>query len=261
MDQLAVRGGGRPPPLSTAGFRGGIQIKTWLMGPYAAVDCASPYVHFRVDSNTFTMGNPIPEGAMLVHPRPMCPDRKFLDVATLGQSVPWLFCPWPNHPIPLIWLSEATPDFKLPRALAPRSGGVLCVGRVCIRRRGANPINLVRGVGEAGQTPQWFIRCRRPTEAAIAADGASSMLVAVQGRDTSVRETISKGRFVQGAHHPRIFVWGHINPASARVGLNPIPESTLSPSQGLWIKPLDWIFTDAVNGFSSVSAIASCLQR
>jgi hypothetical protein len=45
------------------------------------------------------------------------------------------------------------------------------------------------------------------------------MLNAVQGRDTSVRDTISKGRFVQGAQHPRIFGrghigWGHINPAS-----------------------------------------------
>jgi hypothetical protein len=45
------------------------------------------------------------------------------------------------------------------------------------------------------------------------------MLDAVQGRDTSVRGTISKGRFVQGAQHPRIFDRGHIgrghiNPAS-----------------------------------------------
>jgi hypothetical protein len=45
------------------------------------------------------------------------------------------------------------------------------------------------------------------------------MLDAVQGRDTSVRGTISKGRFVQGAQHPRIFGQGHtgrghINPAS-----------------------------------------------
>ncbi len=45
------------------------------------------------------------------------------------------------------------------------------------------------------------------------------MLDAIQGRDTSVRDTISKGRFVQGAQHPRIFGRGnigrgHINPAS-----------------------------------------------
>jgi hypothetical protein len=45
------------------------------------------------------------------------------------------------------------------------------------------------------------------------------MLDAVQGRDTSVRGTISEGRFVQGAQHPRILGRGHIgrghiNPAS-----------------------------------------------
>jgi hypothetical protein len=42
------------------------------------------------------------------------------------------------------------------------------------------------------------------------------MLYAAQGRDKSVRGTISKGQFVQGAQHPRIFGrghigWGHIN--------------------------------------------------
>ncbi len=36
------------------------------------------------------------------------------------------------------------------------------------------------------------------------------MLDAVQGRDTSVRGTISKGRFVQGAQHPRISSREHI---------------------------------------------------
>jgi hypothetical protein len=41
----------------------------------------------------------------------------------------------------------------------------------------------------------------------------------VQGWDTSVRDTISKGRLVQGAQHPRTFGQGHIsrghiNPAS-----------------------------------------------
>jgi hypothetical protein len=45
------------------------------------------------------------------------------------------------------------------------------------------------------------------------------MLDVVQGRDTSVRGIISKGRFVQGAQNPRIFGRGHIgrghiNPAS-----------------------------------------------
>jgi hypothetical protein len=47
------------------------------------------------------------------------------------------------------------------------------------------------------------------------------MVDAVQGRDTSVRDTISKGGFVQGAQHPRIFGRGHIgrghiNPAVLR---------------------------------------------
>jgi hypothetical protein len=37
------------------------------------------------------------------------------------------------------------------------------------------------------------------------------MLDAVQGRNTSVRGTISKGRFAQGTQHPRIFGWGHID--------------------------------------------------
>jgi hypothetical protein len=60
-------------------------------------------------------------------------------------------------------------------------------------------------------TPLIHYRRRRPTEAAIAADGASSMLDAVQGRDTLVSGTISKGRFVQGAQHPRIFGQGHIS--------------------------------------------------
>ncbi len=131
---------------------------------------------------------------MLVRPSPMCPRPKIL-----GCCIPWTKCP----------LAILPPDQAIPslsRALVLRSGGVLCVGRACIRRRGANSINLVRGVGEAGgQTPHWSIRCRRPTEAAIAADGASSMLDVFQGRDTLVRDTISKRRFVQGAQHPRVF--------------------------------------------------------
>jgi hypothetical protein len=40
--------------------RGRIQRKTWCMGPYAGVDYTSPYVDTRVDSNTFTMGQPYP---------------------------------------------------------------------------------------------------------------------------------------------------------------------------------------------------------
>ncbi len=46
-----------------------------------------------------------------------------------------------------------------------------------------------------------------------------SMHGAVQGWDTLVRGTISQGRFVPEAQHPRTFGWGHIgrghiNPAS-----------------------------------------------
>jgi hypothetical protein len=37
-----------------------------------------------------------------------------------------------------------------------------------------------------------------------------SMPDTVQGRDISVRDTISKGRFVHGAQHPRTFGQGHI---------------------------------------------------
>ncbi len=141
----------------------------------------------------------------------MCPRPKIL-----GCCIPWTKFPLanlpltePSHPFDLIERS----DTRLPTAarLVLQSGGVLCEGRACIQRRGANSINLVRGVGKAGQTPNWSIRRRRPTMAAIAADGASSMLDAVQGRDTSVRETISKGRFVQGAQHPRTFGRGHIS--------------------------------------------------
>ncbi len=155
---------------------------------------------------------------MLVHPRPMCPDRKFLDVASLGQSY---FAPdrtIPSHPFDLIERSD-TRHQTAARFSAAKRWSSMCGPSVHLRRRGANPINLVMGVGEAAQMPHWSIRRRRPTEATIAADGATSMLDAVQGRDTSDRDTISMGRFVQGAQHPRIFVWGHIgrghiNPAS-----------------------------------------------
>ncbi len=125
---------------------------------------------------------------MLVRPWPMCPRLKILGYYIPWTSIPWLFCPWPNHPIPKFrfeWSSLCGPSVH--------------------PTEGRQSINLVRGVGEAGQTPHWFIRCRRLTEAAIAADGASFMVDAFQGLDTSVRDTMSKGGFVQGAQHPRIF--------------------------------------------------------
>ncbi len=67
---------------------------------------------------------------------------------------------WMLHPLDKVSLGYFAPDRTIPSLCV----AVLCVGRACIRRRGANPINLVRGVGEAGQTPHWSIRCRRPTE-------------------------------------------------------------------------------------------------
>jgi hypothetical protein len=43
-----------------------------------------------------------------------------------------------------------------------------------------------------------------------------------QGRETLVRGVISKGRFVQGAQHPRTFGRGHIIPASTMGHLLPV---------------------------------------
>jgi hypothetical protein len=40
------------------------------MGPYAGVHYnLTPYVHFRVDSNTFTVGNPLPESTLTLYAR------------------------------------------------------------------------------------------------------------------------------------------------------------------------------------------------
>ncbi len=45
--------------------RGRIQRKTWCMGPYAGVDYnLTLHVYSRVDSNTFNMGNPMPESTL-----------------------------------------------------------------------------------------------------------------------------------------------------------------------------------------------------
>ncbi len=38
--------------------------KTWCLGPCAGVDYYLPFVHVRVDSNTFTMGNTMPESTL-----------------------------------------------------------------------------------------------------------------------------------------------------------------------------------------------------
>jgi hypothetical protein len=114
-----------------------------------------------------------------------------LDKVSLGY-----FAPDRTIPSLLIWLSKATPDFlELPRALSLRSDGVLCVGRACIRRRGTNPINLVRGIGEAGQTPKWFIRRRRPTE--LVPSSTRSRVGTHQSGTQYPRDALFKGRKIQ----------------------------------------------------------------
>jgi hypothetical protein len=54
------------------------------------------------------------------------------------------------------------------------------------------------------------------------------MLNEVQGWDTSVRGTIAKGHFVQGAQHPRIFGQGHIG----RGHINHASNEGLSEGEG-----------------------------
>ncbi len=56
--------------------RGRIQRKN---GPYAGVDYNSPYVHSRVNSNTFTMGNPMPESILT-----LCQSRLYPPVRDFG---------------------------------------------------------------------------------------------------------------------------------------------------------------------------------
>jgi hypothetical protein len=116
----------------------------------------------------------------------MCPRPKILGCCNHWTKCPFAILPLikPSHPFDLIDRSNT----RLPTA-----------ARFSAAKRWSSMCG-----------PQWFIRRQRPTVTAIAADGASSMLDAVQGRDTSVRDTISKGRFVQGARHPRIFCRGHM---------------------------------------------------
>ncbi len=178
--------------------------------------------------------NTMADYAMLVHPRPMCPRPKIL-----GCCIPWTNCPFailpltePSHPFDWIERSD-TRLLTAARFSAAKRWSSMC-GPSVHPTEGRQSINLVRGVGQAGQTPHWFIRRQRPTEAAIAADGASSMLDAAQGRETSVKDTISKGRFVQGAQHPRIFRRGHIG----RGHLNPASEMGgrgWGWRQGVWV--------------------------
>ncbi len=63
--------------------RGRIQRQTWCMGDgtlcRSLLNIASPYVHSRVDSNTFTMGNPMPESTLS-----LCQSRLFPPVREFG---------------------------------------------------------------------------------------------------------------------------------------------------------------------------------
>ncbi len=128
----------------------------------------------------------------------MCPRPKIL-----GCCFPWTKCPLailpltePSHPFDLIERS----DTRLPTAArfsAAKRWSSMC-GPSVHPTEWRQSINLVRGVGEAGQTPHWFIRCRRPTEAAIAADGARSRVGTHWSGTQYPREALFKGRNIQG---------------------------------------------------------------
>jgi hypothetical protein len=60
-------------------FRGRIQRKTWCMDPGTELIITSPCVHSRVDSNTFTMGNPVPESTLT-----LCQCRLYPPVRDFG---------------------------------------------------------------------------------------------------------------------------------------------------------------------------------
>jgi hypothetical protein len=126
---------------------------------------------------------------MLVHPRPMCPRPKIL-----GCCIPWTKCP-----LAILPLTEPSHPFDL----------ILCVCRACIRLRGANPINLVRGVGEAGQTPHWSIRRRRPTERGPGS-GYISQGHNIQGTLCSrgaTSKNFRSGTHRSGTHQPCISIY------------------------------------------------------
>ncbi len=56
--------------ISENGPRGRIQIKTWCMEPFAKLTTInSPNVHYRFDSNTFAMGNPMTESTLTPYAR------------------------------------------------------------------------------------------------------------------------------------------------------------------------------------------------
>jgi hypothetical protein len=52
------------------------------MGPYAGVDLTSSYVHSKVDSNTFTMNNPMPKSTST-----LCQSRFYPPVRDFGFGI------------------------------------------------------------------------------------------------------------------------------------------------------------------------------
>jgi hypothetical protein len=119
---------------------------------------------------------------------------------------------WMLHPLEKVSLGYFAPDQTIPslsfdllersdtrlptatRLSAAKRWSSMCGLRVHTTE-GSQSKNLVRGVGEASQTPHWSIRCRRPTEVAIAADGASSMLDGWRGPGSG---HIGQGHNIQG---------------------------------------------------------------
>jgi hypothetical protein len=82
------------------------------------------------------------------------------------------------------------------------------------------------------------------------------MLDAVQGRNKSVRDTISKGGFVQGSQHPRIFGLGHIGRGDTSVGdtstLHQETRPLLCPAEGAVSYNLSYFMLAAASVVSSL---------
>ncbi len=92
LSNLAVENSARttrhnPDPTFCSRARGRIQKKTLCMGPYAGVDYNLTYVHSRVDSNTFTKGNPMPELTLT-----LCQSRLYPPVRDFGFGLCFLLC-------------------------------------------------------------------------------------------------------------------------------------------------------------------------
>jgi hypothetical protein len=119
---------------------------------------------------------------------------------------------WMLHPLDKVSLDHFSPDRTIP-SLNSDLIRVLCVGRACIRRRGANPINLIRGVGEAGQTSHWSIRCRGRRSKFHAWRGPGSGHI---GQGHNIQGTLSSRGATSKNFRRGHIGQGHINPASFR---------------------------------------------